>query len=55
LLYYRFAACKTTRSGDGRVEGKNGFHAEGLHYIALKKKAVVQAVQVGALAMNQRT
>jgi hypothetical protein len=33
-----FAACKITRSVDGGVEGKNGFHAEGLHYLALEKK-----------------
>ncbi len=54
---YRFAACKTTRS---RIEGKNGFHVEGLHYIALKKKSAFQTVQVGAhadtaVAINQRT
>jgi hypothetical protein len=39
---------------------RDGFHTEGLHYIALKKKSVVQTVQVGfmqtwALAMSQRT
>jgi hypothetical protein len=32
---------RKTRSRDGRVEGKNGFHAKGLYYIALKKKFAV--------------